>query len=323
MENLVRNMSSFSPMVRPDRLDYEKKINEIVRRSPIEAHDRVPAVWHVFGGVHGKTATVVAGVHGNEHSGVWAMMKVMSELVSGKLEMKEGQITFVLGNPEALKQNLRLIKYNLNRLFGRSDIQDQPHYECVRSREIAPFLVETDSLFDLHSTSSESPPFGLIYRQNVRASIAMGLPHVVYGGEELFKSVVRGTTAGWSEAHGIPAFVFESGKHMAPGTFRSAYRYLRGYLDYMGVIPYIRRADDHEVTQCYRLYECQYLKSRDFEYSNEFKTLDWIGPGTSIGNYPGMELGVDRYSVIIMPTKVHNLQLGEEMYYLGEPTIWS
>jgi predicted deacylase len=323
MDNLARNMSSASTITRLDRFDYEKRIREIVRRSPIEAHDRVKCVWHVFGGVHGKTATVVAGVHGNEHSGVWAMMKLMSEIVSGTLELKEGQVTFVLGNPEALKQNLRLIKYNLNRVFGRSDIQDQQFYECIRSREIAPFLVETDSIFDLHSTSSVSPPFGLVYRQNVRATIAMGLPHVVYGGEELFRSVVRGTTAGWSEAHGIPGFVFESGKHMAPNTFRNAYRYLRGYLDYMGVIPYVRSKDDYEVTQCYRLYDCQYLKSRDFEYVRDFQTLDWLKPGTVIGSYPGMELGVDRYSVVVMPTKVQNLQLGEEMFYLAAPTVWS
>ena len=322
MENLARKMSSLATIERPNHFNYEERIKKIILHSPIEAHDRVNCIWDVFGGVHGKTATVVAGIHGNEHSGVWAMMRVMSELASGKLELKEGQITFILGNPAALKQNVRLIRFNLNRLFGRSDIHDQQDYECLRSKEIAPFLVETDSVFDLHSTSSVSPPFGLVYRQNMKAAVAMGLPHVVYGGEDLFKSMVRGTIAGWSEAHGIPSFVLESGKHLLPGTFRSAYRYLRAYLDYMGIIPFVRNENDCEASQCYKLYECQYLRSRDFEYAQEFQTLYWLKPGTLIGSYPGLEMAVDRYSVIIMPTKIQNLQLGEEMFYLAAPTMW-
>jgi predicted deacylase len=305
------------------RIDPITQIQTIAKGGPVEPDSKISGVWRVWGGVHGNSVTISAGVHGNEPSGVWAMTKVIREITDGTIQLQQGSITFVLGNEEALRLNVRCIKYNLNRLFGRPEIGEVSSYECIRARQLGKFYAEADGVLDLHSTSSKSPAFCLTYKENSTAAIEMGIPHVLYGGEDLFGTMVRGTTAGWSQFHGIPAFIIESGRHVGPDAFRNAYRYLRSFLDYMGIIPFNVSRKEKTVCNIYRMYECQYLKNRDFTYSREFQTLDWVPGGTAIGSYPAIPLMVDQRSVIVMPTKVDKLQIGEEMYYLAEPTLWS
>jgi predicted deacylase len=323
MGNLAYNVNS----VLADKGDYLMQLEKITAGSIVQPYGNSKGVWRVFGSNHGKQVTILAGIHGNEPSGIWAVTRLIKELISGKIELKQGSIILALGNLPAIIQKKRFVGINLNRCFGRADLDHLNHYEVARAKELMPILAETDGVFDLHSTSSESPPFCLTHGRNLLLSTELSLPNVVYGKEDIWTNMVKGTTAGWSEAHGIPAFVWESGQHNALSTYRNAYRHLRLYLDYLGIIAY-KTNHPFSTIKAFELYECQYLKNKNFTYFKEFCTLEWLPNNTPIGYYSdssftnSQTFATSRTSVMIMPTKPENLVIGEEMYYLALPTIW-
>ncbi len=294
-----------------------------VEGGPISPDHGISGVWRVGAGVHGPTVVVSAGIHGDEPSGLWAMSKVMGEITKGTLALRNGSITFVAGNELAIREHRRQIRHNLNRLFGRSEIRAPGQYEYERARQLEPVLLESDYIMDFHSTSKPSPSFALLYDRRFQDGVKLGFPHIMYGDHDLFQNLVQGTTIGFTESHGVPGIVLEAGQHQARSSFRSAYKYLRMFLAMHGIIDYEPAIEDYSViSQGYRFYYREVLKAKDFRYVRDFETLFWLPPNSLIGHYRHQELGVQRYSVIVMPTDPKIMELGDVLYYLAEPTLW-
>jgi succinylglutamate desuccinylase len=109
--------------------------------------------YEIDSGNPGKKIVIVGATHGSEPVGVDAIMKIIQEIKTKKLELKSGKILLILGNPLAYLGNTRFINKNLNREF--KEIQNPINYEQQRSTEIINFLKEynPDFLLDLHSVS--------------------------------------------------------------------------------------------------------------------------------------------------------------------------
>lgn len=129
----------------------------------------------------GPTLVVIAGIHGNEPSGIFAFLQLLAELDELNCPIK-GRIVGLAGNLAALQRGVRFIDVDLNRIWGNSaqnsikpelPAQDgaNPASENLlwesRERselysEILTIMKEGTGPFyfvDLHTTSSESPPF--------------------------------------------------------------------------------------------------------------------------------------------------------------------
>ena len=101
----------------------------------------------------GKTVAIFGGIHGNEKVGV-----KMIDILRKNLQVEAGTVYLVYGNPEAIKQNKRFIKKNLNRCF-KKDNQGKT-VEDKRARELMKILDKCDALLDLHSfTNPEGERF--------------------------------------------------------------------------------------------------------------------------------------------------------------------
>lgn len=131
------------------------KVNRII--SEIHGHEKGPTV--VFFG----------GIHGNEVAGVFAIEKVLNNLLESKTAIN-GSIYGIAGNLQALGSNHRFIEKDLNRLWTFDHIYNA--HENLRANEdneqqdlldlIEDIIFHNHPPFyfiDIHTTSSQSIPF--------------------------------------------------------------------------------------------------------------------------------------------------------------------
>lgn len=106
-------------------------------------------IFQIKGPQTGSTIAIIAGIHGNEHTGVIALKGLLPSL-----ELKRGALYAIIANPPALRQNARQISKNLNRCFyinnrGKS-------YEDKRAREIIKILDKCEASLDLHAFNEDT-----------------------------------------------------------------------------------------------------------------------------------------------------------------------
>jgi predicted deacylase len=104
-------------------------------------------------GVEGPHVVVVGGTHGNEPSGVKAVVEVHDSIVDRRIVLNRGKITFILGNPTAFERDERYVDEDLNRAF--TDQQNNT-IEGRRATEIRRFSDRAErmhAVLDLHSVS--------------------------------------------------------------------------------------------------------------------------------------------------------------------------
>ena len=168
---------------------------------------------------------VFAGVHGNEPSGVLALQRVFEQLRAQQIPLS-GQLVGVLGNMEALRQEVRYVNEDLNRLFLPSRIEqarEDPDVQTFETLELLSICDLVDSLeartedelffVDCHTTSSASIPF-ISLNEGFPSSLqlAQQIPVATVIGAE--KEIV-GCLAEWLNKRGWTGFTYEAGQHQA------------------------------------------------------------------------------------------------------------
>ena len=116
---------------------------------------------------------VSCGVHGNETGPMELVSKIVSDIESGDQQVQE-RMLFVIANIEAIKQNVRFIEENLNRLFD--DKGHEPTRELVIADNlkfvVKDFWQDTPIAnrwhFDLHCTIRESKHYTFAVSPKVR-----------------------------------------------------------------------------------------------------------------------------------------------------------
>lgn len=148
----------------------------------------------------------VVGIHGNEQIPVQVL--------------QANTIPFILGNPEALKRNVRFIEKDLNASFGTNGLS----LEEKRAKEI---LIELNQknpewIIDFHTTTAETEPFAIVVSLDlVPFAKTLGLKHIVYmkynikGGHALINyypgvSIEAGTHTGSETAPTVEAILAAS-----------------------------------------------------------------------------------------------------------------
>ncbi|MHC4972325.1 MAG: succinylglutamate desuccinylase/aspartoacylase family protein [Planctomycetota bacterium] len=170
----------------------------------------------------GPTVVVCGGLHGNEPAGALAAQNVLERLERDRPPL-EGELLAVAGNLAALAAGRRYLAVDLNRAW-RAD-----HVHAVRNggprnpeeEELGALLEVFDSitedapliLFDLHTTSGDSPPFTIMSDTLRNRRIALALPPTAILGLE---ETVDGTLLEYLTERGHTAVVVEAGQHDAP-----------------------------------------------------------------------------------------------------------
>ncbi|ARV75475.1 aspartoacylase [Vibrio campbellii] len=103
---------------------------------------------------------LVAGTHGNELSGIYLQKLIKDRLYDAERSTFSTQC--VLGNPEAVKQNVRYVETDLNREFALANSSASSHREggSLQETELAKQFTQTHAaeekqlIVDLHNTTS-------------------------------------------------------------------------------------------------------------------------------------------------------------------------
>jgi len=214
--------------------------------------------------IPGPRVAIMAITHGNEPVGLGVLDRIADEV---EAQLVAGEILCVRANMEAARLDLRHTPdgRDMNRLWDpdnlariRSAAPQSLCYEERRVHELAPLLLQTDAVLDLHSTSRPSAPF-LVFRDDQRhAQLArkLGVVHLVTGlHENAILSGGAGANVGLGPGEHGPriGLTFEAGQHTDPGNaeraFRVAWRLMHGLGVWQGEPPPNRCvAEVYEVT---------------------------------------------------------------------------
>lgn len=188
-------------------------------------HNRIE--WCATGDTNGPVIILFMGIHGNEIAGPKAVDRIFNWL-EGNDQPLNGSVYAINGNVKALKQGIRYVDTDLNRLWERFNTSmdfsdnnslDQPS-EYSESLEIKSAVDEiikrhkdeaSEFIFaDLHTTSSESCAFILLNDTLANRKLARDFPvPQILGIEEN----IHGTILSFINNLGYQAIGFEAGAH--------------------------------------------------------------------------------------------------------------
>lgn len=171
----------------------------------------------------GKLFLCVAGLHGNERTGIIALQRVFAALEEHKPSF-EGRMIGVAGNLAAIKENTRYIDTDFNRIWfkdkvaeiNKSDIEDLKSSEDKEMKELMKQIdtftfVDTPRnivFIDLHNTSSAEGMFTFTFEGEANYNVASALHIPIITG--LDKSL-QGTAIEFFAKRGYCSLAFEGG----------------------------------------------------------------------------------------------------------------
>lgn len=185
--------------------------------------DRI--IGSLNGTADGPTIIILAGMHGNEPSGVEAMQNVFDILNAARVELK-GRLIGIRANLGALRDGVRYVDEDMNRIWFPGiieQIRNTPQEELPSSerREIKELLSLFDEaiaetsreniiLADLHSFSAEGCMFAITAPKEHHVSLLSAL-HVpmIFG----IENTLRGTALRYYQDEGHLTFALEGGQH--------------------------------------------------------------------------------------------------------------
>lgn len=201
---------------------------------------------HYQSGSSGSTLICVAGLHGNEPSGVQAICAVVEALQSAGTSLN-GEVIGLAGNRRALQKRQRYLERDLNRIWTPELLTEVRGTDSPLSKESAE-VQELDEEFsriaaqaaagifvlDLHSISGPGPPFIALDDTLENRDFARAFPvPLVLGLEE----ELAGTLTGHLTGLGMITLGFEAGQHDDPEAVKNAEAAIWIALEASGVLP--------------------------------------------------------------------------------------
>lgn len=176
-------------------------------------------IGEIDGNGEGPLLIFVGGLHGNETTGMKALEKVFNEFSFDKSKLK-GRAIAMRGNIEAIRQNIRYVSMDLNRIWDVKHYKRANDYQAAELFELQELrqIVENELkgkytkayLIDLHTTSAPTIPFLVTKESSENKAFIekLDVPYVTG-----LIGYLDGTMLGWMCDKGHCGMAFESGQH--------------------------------------------------------------------------------------------------------------
>ena len=185
---------------------------------------------------------IIGGIHGNEKSGIDAIINVLPDLKKHSL-VEKGKIYFLKGNLPALEHNDRFIEKDLNRLWLDENIfsENNSSPDFIQLKELYHLIADEicqnkfDNCYflDLHTFSAKSGVFCIpaANAKSVAFAKSFSIPFI-----EKLSDTLPGTALSYFGNKGMTALVFEGGTHNTPEATRTLEAGIWHSLAYAGFI---------------------------------------------------------------------------------------
>jgi hypothetical protein len=227
-------------------------------------------IGHIKGKQPGPAILFTGGIHGNEPSGVFALRKVIEEMVENNIEVS-GNIYAIGGNLAALEKGERYRQQDLNRLWtidrmrqlynGEISIKDDDEKQQLAICQTIKEIISTEKgpfyFMDLHTTSSETIPFLTVNDNLMNRDFTKQFPvPIVLGIEEH----LDGPLLSYINELGYIAFGYEGGQHDDLASIENHIAFIYLSLVFTGAV----QKNDIDYRRYYDLLAKTSINSRDF-----------------------------------------------------------
>lgn len=289
----------------------------------------------------GPTLLIVGGIHGNEPSGLIAAERVLTKLEEAGLP-ERGRVVALRGNLTALvacdpksRGCPRYIDADLNRLFvhlptnGVAESVEQTErreLEAVIEKEVTDATGRVH-LIDLHTVSSDSPPFVAVEDSLAarRFAMALPLPKILGIEEELHGLLIDDAT----NRLGCVAMVIESGRHDDPFSIDVHEAAIWVTLDEAGIVSVdavaheedprglLRRAARGRSDHVYEIRYREVIHSKDFRIRPGIDAFVRVhGRRTVIADEAGRAVVTPVGGLVFMPNRQSDPRPGDDGYFI-------
>ena len=266
---------------------------------------------------------IVGAIHGNEHCGLSAILRLTNELRSGVLQLRSGTLTLVHGNPAATAEQRRHLSdaVDLNRVFDYRFVDElapslwEPEHR--RAAELRPVFEQVDAVLDLHSATAPTPPFAIASRvpTSMPFAMALGLAYVTFGweGPDLLGDQVL---LGLLTRRDLPGVAVECGQHDDPAAVEVAYGCALRALTHFGLIDTAVAPPSAALPTCLRVRAAVKRPSASFRFARALRGMQQLHRGDVIGHDDHLVLTVRNHCHVIMPND--QVAVGDDLLYLAD-----
>ena len=199
-------------------------------------------LFHADSKKSGPIVVFFAGIHGNEPAGVKALQTLKKNIQN---QIERGQCFAIAGNIPALEKNKRYLEKDLNRLWTSDKIHQLETSVALtieerQQLEIYKLLKEIINkanspcyFIDIHTTSSESPPFITINDALINRKFSKLFPVPIVLGIEEFLS---GPLLSYINSLGYISLGFEAGQHREHRSIKNSEAFISLVLQKAGLI---------------------------------------------------------------------------------------
>jgi succinylglutamate desuccinylase len=288
------------------------------------AHFEISSPFHTRGVIRirhaerGPHVVIFGGTHGDEVSGVYAIERLLFDLMGGTLELLKGSLVLARANEQAILEKRRYLVSNLNRLYRPeypSDVESTS-YEYQRAQELKVILSACDYFLDLHSAPIADHPFIITRRNTADFFAKLGIPRIITGWEKFSDGTIAGDGEGYAAGHGAKAATLEAGSHFDPASIDVAYETSTRLLSLLGMTG-PSTVQPSRRPEIFDIYAVQQKESDDFRYIGPIENFRHLKPGEAYAFQNAHQLTVAEDSYMLIPMVPEQTKLGEEVCYLG------
>ena len=276
-------------------------------------------LFHADSKKTGPTVVFFAGIHGNEPAGIYALQELANDI---NKNINKGQCYGILGNIPALEKKQRFLDVDLNRLWTPKQIRQlengsQLLVDQKQQKELFDLINQILRqskgpyyFIDLHTTSSESPPFITINDALINRKFSEQFPVATVLGIEEFLS---GPLLSYINSLGYVSLGFEAGQHNSHDSIENCKAFISLVIKTAGVVKknaLIFKGAAFNILQnrCKNidhLFEVMYtekLNENDhYTMAQGYASFQLVANGEVLGTKNGIEIASPSFGRIFMP----------------------
>lgn len=273
-------------------------------------------IVHRFeGAAPGPALLLLAGVHGEEKPGVFALERLANEFSAGRLRLLKGSVVIIPRvNELAVERGVHQVDENLNRIV-RTHAAPATREQRL-ANELIPLIEAADAVLDLHGTPSPTLPFAFLDDEspaNKAWAEALGCDFLLTGWPALYEAAGTVTTTEYAQSLGKRALTIEVGQNEDRDAADKGFTFAARTLAHFGLIAPFSSAPKPRLLRFTQVIH----REPGGLLAKDWLNFDAVEKGEVLARYAGRTVEAPESGFVVMPFA--DAETGKEWLYLAVP----